>query len=1473
MALEIESLLPDNQPIYVLKNADIDFTCIFYETGDVAAGTPVGSGNGKEVVAVQWQRSLDVNTNYQNAPFASTDFTQTDAGSAYPLDYTSTYNTGNLTASNDVYFYRIAITIADIGTGPTDPSAETFFSSEYLIANGFDIDIGDREINLIIDPEIQIFASGYLSEYILADNASVSLVASGTLSNTPIEDPTTLADFDIFWEYTFDDPDDPGTVWTTLSDGSDPNFPGSGMTWTTTQELYIFQTVPDTDYAVRSTLQIDNISGDLNGAYIRPYFVETTYAINSPLRPLDYSLFVINPEISILQQPGENAQDTQSPAYSYSAGNPANTPFGSTNGGDLRVSVSAVTNSVVDPTLSYQWQFKRYNDGISGDLNEDLNNISGWLDVTNTEEFNILENTSVLRLSNVEYADRYLFRVIISGNTSEPDVISDIHEIYFQDSVPSFDPLETTISGTTSPVEQLEDYYGPVANRDLLTDKPLRTVTFLSSLDTSFTGIEGNLELQWQRLDPGEVDIEANWDSVGSPILYDWDFFEDFAADSFETVPLKIADDDGARYRIRGYSSAYYTFDDLQPYPDKKTLIPFYSNSIQIGLTKEIFIVSQPASVQLFNGQSASFSISADSTSDPSELEFQWQYTTKSGVNPDLTNIQTLSNGSLSGDSFNDVIGATTSDLIVSNVNSDVENYFFRVIVSDDEAIATKISNWVKADVTQDIFTYISSIGNKTAVELTNVNWTVEANSLSGDVVLYEWQYTEDIFNPDWQTVSFTNAVGVTTDSLDLTSVTQQNVGYYRLQVTSAGGVVDFTNTARLKIQLVGITITEDLPLNTVIVENENPPPFSVTAFSTNGEDISYQWQYNKNDGNGWVDFGLGLNNQLSNNNPYTPFPLNKDNSWDGTQVRVRMSIPAFNSQNTGIYVFSNISTIDLRRQITYFADSAVRLVEDGASLAISLNPSLTAAFVPTYAWEYSSNGGTSYQSVSGLGLADGFTTLIITSVDNSYDGYIFRCLITANLLDDLVYTRSGVGFVDDVSIDGFGYTATIEISVTGQPIIPTYYTKQVTRTGAAIGTVICVPKPDDYIDDNETAVNDDYTRWAISNTGSEYVLGNTTSFAVFNQDFSQSPLSSTEIAARQAEYNQIQQSNLDYIQRRGSWIDDEANYKSPKWSIKDDRFPGFIEMRGQWLEVDDFPLLYAIIGDTYGALKSGPNTVKFKLPNTYGKKMMGTGPVDARRGSDAVVPLFQADGQSGGDVDVPGTIGGVYNYSKSRQLPPGSPGIAGETDGTAGTIDPEVSSLGSYRTDGWEELEAVLDTNFQGSFSYSVGPILQQFIPSPPEHSHTATAIRYRDNIEAASSCTYLDDFGPYFGTGTESSGEIQIGPEGISAADRGRQHTHGISPDTYEVGNDPSLNHSDGIGDVPGEATSFTETVKYEFDPLAGPGSPSLNVFLPQADITMTTTSRTIFDSSLSFYIRNTETVPIQSKYFRMKWMIKAY
>ena len=59
----------------------------------------------------------------------------------------------------------------------------------------------------------------------------------------------------------------------------------------------------------------------------------------------------------------------------------------------------------------------------------------------------------------------------------------------------------------------------------------------------------------------------------------------------------------------------------------------------------------------------------------------------------------------------------------------------------------------------------------------------------------------------------------------------------------------------------------------------------------------------------------------------------------------------------------------------------------------------------------------------------------------------------------------------------------------------------------------------------------------------------------------------------------------------------------------------------------------------------------------------MGTGNVSGNSGSVSVIPEYAPDGASGGDKLLPGSMGGVYNYVKSAQLPPGSTGITGDPD------------------------------------------------------------------------------------------------------------------------------------------------------------------------------------------------------------------
>ena len=375
-------------------------------------------------------------------------------------------------------------------------------------------------------------------------------------------------------------------------------------------------------------------------------------------------------------------------------------------------------------------------------------------------------------------------------------------------------------------------------------------------------------------------------------------------------------------------------------------------------------------------------------------------------------------------------------------------------------------------------------------------------------------------------------------------------------------------------------------------------------------------------------------------------------------------------------------------------------------------------------------------------------------------------------------------------------------------------------KTGAAIGTVVCVPKPAGYIN-NSSATTDDISQWNVS------VSGDTSS-------------SSSSSANSTVSGGSIFTSN------KPSWVTD-SNYKSPKWLQQNDRFSGYIEMRGQYLRAVDFPELARMFGTKYGGTITGnypkytTNDV-FRMPLTYGKRVMGTGNVNNNSGTISVIPLYDANGLSGGDKNIPGSYGGVYNYTESAQLPPGSPGVSGLPDGTAdGTENAETFTIGTYRTSGMAETEAFVQPNFSGTVSYTLPSSADNFTRTPT-HSHGAISMGGVDGYRAKKvGCKGNDNYLNGNGDGSffsieGASGEILEGPYGVS--NPGQVHNH---PNT-------------GL-------TGSWNMVKQG------------NMIIGDTTIRMSLQSRQLFDESLSFVLKNNEVIPLNTPYFRLKYMIKAY
>lgn len=547
-------------------------------------------------------------------------------------------------------------------------------------------------------------------------------------------------------------------------------------------------------------------------------------------------------------------------------------------------------------------------------------------------------------------------------------------------------------------------------------------------------------------------------------------------------------------------------------------------------------------------------------------------------------------------------------------------------------------------------------------------------------------------------------------------------------------------------------------------------------------------------------NIGAGFNDSSDTSRIYAPSAFDRivDNL-----CRIRCVMTASGIPNPA---YTTQCVVGVTRRFSYFADRPTKFVTDGSTLFINLNPSWTGGS-PSFMWQYSTNGGSSWIDTN-----ETDSSLVIPTIDNSYNNRIYRCQVTLIGCNQYQYTRNNV--TSTVTASDVGYTLPIQISVVPVGSKPRYYSLETQKTGAAIGTVIAVPKPSGFI--NNPSINtDDVNLWEVA------VSGDLTSSGAVSSAISSGPV---------------------YNANKPAWT--SSSYTSPKWLQQRDRFAGYIEMRGQFLRAREFPELARMFGTTYGGNITGTypsynSTDIFRMPNLYAKRLMGTGNVNNNSGSVSITPLYNPDGTSGGDKNVPGSMGGVYNYVKSAQLPPGSPGIGGEPDGTAdGSINAATFSLGTFRTTGFDEVSSFVQPVLSNTTATYRLPDPQDQFTETPTHNHSAVSVAYEERRAVKRECrgnnTTLNPGGPFFGT-SGGNGEILEGPHGTGG---GAPHNH--------------------TAENPGGT----------FDIVRDGGQ-----FISDTNLNMAGQSRQIFDNNLRFTIRNNEEIPLNAPYFRLKYMIKAY
>lgn len=1210
--------------------------------------------------------------------------------------------------------------------------------------------IGDRSVTVFQDPSIITLVDSTVDYYPTSETKSVGqtfeIIASATLDNTDISNSNLTSNINFQWQVSTDS----GISWTNIISGGD-------ITITDTNSP--INGISPTSYMKYSSLRISNLNFSSNLNQYRAV-ISYTGAVNTPVT-LAPVLLLVDPQINIYQQPGTGVNDTiQTNCYKTSI----------PDSGRITVQVAALTTATTE--LIYQWQV----DFGSGE----------WINIEDAVDFYVCRlvsgttsNTDLLQLDRFIYYDNLRFRCIISGVSGEASVTSDTHRVFMTDV--EVDPvLETTVYNIN------EDRYGDIIDRDIYINDAVQNLVITGSINVARnTGINGNKRIIWERQNPGS----STWSEIGEEVIVEtsntitsYTQFPDANASNIDltyiTPPLRVSVDNGAKYRVKVESSAIYT---LSGSPLSKTITPYYSDEVTVNVYRTVYITNQPANSTVFPNASASFSVTAiPSSGSASDISYVWQY-----------NTDNTTAGWINVPNSSPYSGVTTDLLLISPVSENPVYDWYRCVVSIAGQLSSITTRSARLITQRDLFTSISTLNDVIAREFQNVIFTISASSLSTGAISYQWQKSTN-YNINTGSGTWNNITGETTDTLNLLSITQSDDAYYRVRLTSFGGTVQFSNVAKLYFQRVSIDLLQNIVSSVSVLEGQPAAyTFSCLGVSSVDTEVSYQWQIRRVGDSDFSNIGSGFNSSVDTDDTYVLRALDTiaDN---GAVIRCKLSAPEVPND-----VYTRECTVTVIRRFTYFADVATKQVTLGSTLTLDLNPTFTGGS-PSYMWQE-----------NGVDMGETQDVLVIPNIDSSYNGRVYRCRVTLDACTQHQYSRNNTVTTVTVTPPSV-FTLSITISTITAPSIPTYYSNETAKTGAAIGTVICIPKPAGYIED-ASATTDDIDRWRCSRSGTlnTNATSTLTSGTIWNAN-------------------------------RPSWA---TSYTSPKWLLDEDRFKGYIEMRGQYVKALDFPELARMYGTRFGGSITGTypsyNTNDyFRLPNTYAKRMMGTGNVNNNSGSTSVIPLYDANGNSGGDKNVPGSMGGVYNYERSAQLPPGSPGLTGQPDGTAdGSLNAQTFSLGSFRSTGLDEVNAFAQPTFAGSVTYNAGAPVDAFTDTP-SHNHTAVSVGWRrsQGIITGAGC-----FGRY--PGLAGSTFVATEPDsGIleqSTTTTGDAHGHTIAnqgPGSFDMVRDAGMNISD-------------TTLRF------------------------TAAARNVFDNNLRFYLRNNEAIPLNAPYFRLKYMVKAY
>ncbi|MBK7432441.1 MAG: M36 family metallopeptidase [Chitinophagaceae bacterium] len=387
------------------------------------------------------------------------------------------------------------------------------------------------------------------------------------------------------------------------------------------------------------------------------------------------------------------------------------------------------------------------------------------------------------------------------------------------------------------------------------------------------------------------------------------------------------------------------------------------SNAAILTVNTAPNITAQPTASTICATSNTSFSLTANGTA----ISYQWQLST-TGCAGTFSNI---ANGGV-------YAGATTASLTITGAPATMNGYAYRCVINGTCAPAAT-SSCVTLTVNTAV-TISNQPANSTVCAGSNTSFAVTA---AGTTPAYQWQESTN-GGSTWNNVVNGGVYGgATTATLALTGVTAgMNGNLYRCAVNGAAPCGSVNSSNAVLTVNTGPTISTQPVSGTTICSGQNTS-YGVVA---NGTGLTYQWQVS-------TDGGANYSN-LANGGFYSGVTTA---TLSITGATVGMSSYRYRCIVTGtcsptVTSTSALLTVNTPVSVTTAPANATICATGTTSFSI-----VAAGSSPTYQWQESTNGGTTWNNVVNGGVYSGATTntLTLTGVVVGMNGYLYRNVVS----------------------------------------------------------------------------------------------------------------------------------------------------------------------------------------------------------------------------------------------------------------------------------------------------------------------------------------------------------------------------------------------------------------------------------------------------------------------------------------------